>query len=59
MASGSSNVHQEEKEEKLTETQLQLQNFFPAQLKEIQEIKTVDSGSQLLPLARVGILINM
>lgn len=53
MASGSSNVQQEEKEEKLTETQLQLQNFFPQQLKEIIEIKTVDSGSQLLPLARV------
>lgn len=47
------------KDEKLTETQLELQNFFPQVLEEIKEIKVIEPGNQLLPLARIKKIMKL
>ncbi|CRK87348.1 CLUMA_CG001150, isoform A [Clunio marinus] len=47
------------KEEKLTETQIELQNFFPKILEEIQQIKVIEPGNQLLPLARIKKIMKL
>lgn len=47
------------KDEKLTETQLELQNFFPKILEEIKNIKVIEPGNQLLPLARIKKIMKL
>lgn len=47
------------KDEKLTETQLELQNFFPKVLEEIKQIKNIEPGNQLLPLARIKKIMKL
>lgn len=47
------------KDEKLTETQLELQTFFPQVLDEIKEIKVIEPGNQLLPLARIKKIMKL
>ncbi|KAG5682544.1 hypothetical protein PVAND_011891 [Polypedilum vanderplanki] len=47
------------KDEKLTETQLELQNFFPKVLEEIKKIKVIEPGNQLLPLARIKKIMKL
>jgi nuclear transcription factor Y, gamma len=46
-------------DEKLTETQLELQNFFPNVLEEIKKIKVIEPGNQLLPLARIKKIMKL
>lgn len=45
--------------EKLTETQLELQNFFPKTLEDIKKIKNIEPGNQLLPLARIKKIMKL
>lgn len=45
--------------EKLTETQLELQNFFPKIHEEIKKIKVIEPGNQLLPLARIKKIMKL
>lgn len=45
--------------EKLTETQLELQNFFPKVLEDIKKIKNIEPGNQLLPLARIKKIMKL
>jgi nuclear transcription factor Y gamma len=45
--------------EKLTETQLELQNFFPKVLEDIKKIKVIEPGNQLLPLARIKKIMKL
>lgn len=47
------------KEEKLTETQLELQNFFPKIIDDVKEIKVIEPGNQLLPLARIKKIMKL
>lgn len=47
------------KDEKLTETQMELQNFFPKTLEEIKKIKVIEPGNQLLPLARIKKIMKL
>lgn len=47
------------KDEKLTETQQDLQNFFPKVLEEIKQIKVIEPGNQLLPLARIKKIMKL
>lgn len=47
------------KDEKLTETQQELQNFFPKILEEINQIKVIEPGNQLLPLARIKKIMKL
>lgn len=47
------------KDEKLTETQLELQNFFPKALEDIKQIKVIEPGNQLLPLARIKKIMKL
>lgn len=47
------------KDEKLTETQVELQTFFPQVLDEIKEIKVIEPGNQLLPLARIKKIMKL
>lgn len=47
------------KDEKLTETQLELQNFFPKIIEEIKQIKVIEPGNQLLPLARIKKIMKL
>ncbi|CAG9801650.1 unnamed protein product [Chironomus riparius] len=47
------------KDEKLTETQVELQNFFPKVLEEIKNIKVIEPGNQLLPLARIKKIMKL
>lgn len=47
------------KEEKLTETQLELQTFFPKVLEDVKEIKVIEPGNQLLPLARIKKIMKL
>lgn len=45
--------------EKLTETQLELQNFFPKINEEIKKIKVIEPGNQVLPLARIKKIMKL
>lgn len=45
--------------EKLTETQLELHNFFPKVLEDIKKIKVIEPGNQLLPLARIKKIMKL
>lgn len=45
--------------EKLSETQLELQNFFPKVLEDIKKIKVIEPGNQLLPLARIKKIMKL
>ncbi len=45
--------------EKLTETQLELQSFFPKVLEDIKNIKNIEPGNQLLPLARIKKIMKL
>lgn len=45
--------------EKLSETQLDLQNFFPKVLEDIKKIKVIEPGNQLLPLARIKKIMKL
>lgn len=47
------------KDEKLTETQVELQNFFPKVLEDISQIKMIEPGNQLLPLARIKKIMKL
>lgn len=47
------------KDEKMSETQLELQNFFPKVLEEIKNIKVIEPGNQLLPLARIKKIMKL
>lgn len=47
------------KDEKLTETQIELQNFFPKVLEDIKNIKVIEPGNQLLPLARIKKIMKL
>lgn len=47
------------KDEKLTETQVELQNFFPKILEECKKIKVIEPGNQLLPLARIKKIMKL
>lgn len=47
------------KDEKLTETQQDLQSFFPKVLEEIKQIKVIEPGNQLLPLARIKKIMKL
>lgn len=47
------------KDEKLSETQLELQNFFPKIMEDIKQIKVIEPGNQLLPLARIKKIMKL
>ncbi len=47
------------KDEKLTEAQIQLNNFFPQVLEEVKKIKTIEPGNQVLPLARIKKIMKL
>lgn len=47
------------KDEKLTETQQELHNFFPKVIEEIKQIKVIEAGNQLLPLARIKKIMKL
>lgn len=47
------------KDEKLTETQQELQTFFPKVLEDIKQIKVIEPGNQLLPLARIKKIMKL
>lgn len=48
------------KDDKMTtETQNELQNFFPKILEEIKNIKVIEPGNQLLPLARIKKIMKL
>lgn len=47
------------KDEKLTETQLELQNFFPKIIEDVKQIKVIEPGNQLLPLARIKKIMKL
>lgn len=42
-----------------SETQQELQNFFPKVLEEIKQIKVIEPGNQLLPLARIKKIMKL
>lgn len=47
------------KDEKQTETQVELTQFFPKVLDEIKNIKQIEPGNQLLPLARIKKIMKL
>jgi len=47
------------KDEKLSDTQVELHNFFPKILEDIKNIKTIEPGNQLLPLARIKKIMKL
>lgn len=47
------------KDEKQTETQVELTQFFPKVLEEIKQIKQIEPGNQLLPLARIKKIMKL
>jgi nuclear transcription factor Y, gamma len=47
------------KDEKLSETQQMLNNFFPRAMEEIKQIKVIEPGNQLLPLARIKKIMKL
>lgn len=47
------------KDEKLTETQVELQEFFPKIIEEVKQIKNIEPGNQLLPLARIKKIMKL
>lgn len=47
------------KDEKPTETQQELGNFFPKILEDIKQIKVIEPGNQLLPLARIKKIMKL
>lgn len=59
MASASNSTNSNQKEEKLTEAQVQLQNFFPQILEDVKRLKTIEPGNQLLPLARIKKIMKL
>lgn len=47
------------KDEKLSETQQLLNNFFPRVMDEVKQIKVIEPGNQLLPLARIKKIMKL
>lgn len=47
------------KDDKLTETQVELQEFFPKIIEEVKQIKNIEPGNQLLPLARIKKIMKL
>lgn len=47
------------KDDKLSETQQMLNNFFPRAMEEIKQIKVIEPGNQLLPLARIKKIMKL
>lgn len=47
------------KDEKLSETQQLLNNFFPRVMEEVKQIKVIEPGNQLLPLARIKKIMKL
>lgn len=47
------------KDEKLSETQQLLNNFFTRQMDEVKQIKVIEPGNQLLPLARIKKIMKL
>lgn len=47
------------KDEKQTETQVELTQFFPKVIEEIKQIKQIEPGNQLLPLARIKKIMKL